>query len=59
MKLNEDAVVLTRPRATEIIVFMMSDLDRYYKPEIPHAIPVAIGMTGYSLNISGSQNYSP
>jgi hypothetical protein len=46
--LNE-AHMLTYPRATEIVVFMMSDLNRTYHPERPHSVPVAYGLRGYSM----------
>ena len=40
---------LSNTRATEVLVFMVSDLDRLYKPEIPHSVPVAYGLQGRSL----------
>ena len=44
-----EAYRLTNTRATEVLVFMVSDLDRLYKPEIPHSVPVAYGLQGRSL----------
>ena len=43
---------LTKTRATEVLVFMLSDLDRIYKPEIPHSVPIAYGLQGRSLTTS-------
>ena len=40
---------LTRPTASEILVFMLSDLDRTFDPEKTHSIPIAYGLKGYSL----------
>ena len=48
-RLLDDAHMLTSPLATEIVVFMMSDLNRSYDPEKPHAVPVAYGLRGYSM----------
>lgn len=44
-----DAYKLNRLVAKEIMVVMLSDLDRTPKPEMPHAVPIAYGLTGYSL----------
>lgn len=40
---------MTRLASKEVIVVMLSDLDRMNQPDIPHAIPVAYGLAGYSL----------
>lgn len=40
---------LAAQRATEVLVFMLCDLDRIYKPELPHAFPVGYGLKGYSM----------
>ena len=37
--------------AKEVIVAMISDLDRMKKRETPHAFPVAYGLSGYSLKV--------
>ena len=44
-----EAYRLSNTRATEVLVFMVSDLDRLYKPEILHSVPVAYGLQGRSL----------
>ena len=40
---------LCRKKATEILVWLLSDTDRSWQAEIPHSIPVAYAMKGYSL----------
>ena len=46
-----DAFVLTRQRATDVIVFMLSDLDRVKSiNEAPLAIPVFYGLAGSSIS---------
>lgn len=36
-------------KASEVLVFILGDLDRTYKPEIPHAYPIAYALRGYSM----------
>ena len=36
-------------KASEVLVFLVADLDRVYKQELPHAFPVAYGLKGYSM----------
>ena len=55
-KILEDAEHLTRQVASEILVFMLSDVNREYKPERPHAIPIAYGLKGYSLKAETLRN---
>ncbi|KAL5010284.1 hypothetical protein ScPMuIL_012589 [Solemya velum] len=43
---------LTRTKASELLAFMISDLDREYSFEQLHSVPVAYGLKGYSLPIS-------
>ena len=43
------AYQLNRNKASELLGFMLSDLDRSYSPEALHSIPVAYGLKGYSL----------
>ena len=45
----ESAYKLTKAKATEFLGFMISDLDREYKSEQLHSIPVAYGLKGYSM----------
>jgi hypothetical protein len=40
---------LCAQRASEVLVFMVADLDRSYKPELPHAYPIAYAPKGYSM----------
>ncbi|CAC5399607.1 unnamed protein product [Mytilus coruscus] len=35
--------------AIEVLVFMLCDLDRMSKPELPHAFPIRYGLKGYSM----------
>ena len=37
-------------KASEVLVFLLGDLDRVYKSEIPHAFPIAYGFKGYSMS---------
>jgi hypothetical protein len=37
-------------KASEVLVFLLADLDRIYKPEVPHAFPVAYALKGYSMS---------
>jgi hypothetical protein len=45
----ESAYNLTRTRASEFLAFMLSDVDRNYKEEEFHSVPIAYGLKGYSL----------
>ena len=45
-----DAFQVCRQRATEVLVRLLSDVNRTWKPEIPHAVPVCYAMKGYSLD---------
>ena len=40
---------LCRVKATEVLVFLASNMDRIHKPEVPHAMPIAYAMKGYSM----------
>ncbi|VDI02623.1 Hypothetical predicted protein [Mytilus galloprovincialis] len=40
---------LSAQRASEVLVFMLCDLDRMSKPELPHAFPIGYGLKGYSM----------
>lgn len=55
-KLFTEADHLTKLIASEILVFMLSDVDRKFKPEMPHAIPIAYGLKGYSLKSESLRN---
>lgn len=43
------AYALSRNLAKQVLVIMLTDLDRIFKPEIPHATPIAYALTGYSI----------
>ncbi|KAL5016421.1 hypothetical protein ScPMuIL_006010 [Solemya velum] len=45
----EDSDRLTKPLSAEILVFMLSDLDRLPTLEQPRAVPIAYGLKGYSM----------
>ena len=36
-------------KASEVLVFLLADLDRMYKPDVPHAFPVVYAFKGYSM----------
>ena len=40
---------ITKPIASEVLMFIMSDLDRLLKPEQAHAFPICYGMKRYSV----------
>ena len=42
---------LCRKKAVEVLVWLLSDADRMWQAEIPHALPVTCAMKGYSLPI--------
>lgn len=46
----ESAYNLTRTRASEFLGFMISDVDRNYREEEFHSVPIAFGLKGYSLS---------
>jgi hypothetical protein len=47
--LVEETYELCRKKATEVLVFMMSDLDRFSNVGCGHSLPVAFGLQGPSL----------
>lgn len=42
---------LQREMASQVIVVLLSDLDRMWKPEEPHAVPAMYFFRGYSLSM--------
>lgn len=46
----KEAYDVCRKKATEVLVWLASDSDRVWNPEIPHALPVSYAMKGYSLS---------
>ena len=47
----EESHQLLRKRSSEILVWLLSDTDRLWHAEIPHSMPVAYAMKGYSLKL--------
>ena len=43
------AYQLNRKQAVEVLVWLLSDVNRMWQPEIPHSVPIAYGLKGYSL----------
>ena len=53
----KDAHEVCRKKATEVIVWILSDTDRCYDSQIPYSIPVAYAMKGYSLGVKQEADY--
>ena len=53
----ERAYNLTRKKASELLGFMISDLDREFSFDQLHSIPIAYGLKGYSLPSSIFEKY--
>ena len=47
---------LCRTRASEVLVFLIANLDRVHMPEIHHASPVAYAFKGYSMRSDVMRN---
>ncbi|CAG2200368.1 unnamed protein product [Mytilus edulis] len=47
---------LCRDLAKQVFVVMLSDLERVYKPEVPHSCPLAYGFTGYIFTTQQASN---
>ncbi|CAG2249712.1 unnamed protein product [Mytilus edulis] len=45
----KEAYEICRRKASEVLVWLLSDTDRNYNPEVPNSIPIAYAMKGYSL----------
>lgn len=48
-ELISDCHIINMQRASEVLVFLVADLDRTYKPTIPHALPIAFALKGYNM----------
>ena len=46
-----DAHERTKNMCTEVLVWVVSDIYRHYKPEKVHALPVSYALKGYSLSV--------
>ncbi len=49
---------LCRKKATEVLVWLLQDTNREWKPERPHSIPIAYALKGYSLTAEVMRNMS-
>ena len=45
----QECYELLRQHASQVVVYLLADLDRLWKPEQPHAVPVLYFYRGYSL----------
>ncbi|VDI01697.1 Hypothetical predicted protein [Mytilus galloprovincialis] len=45
----ETAYNLSRRKATEVLVFIIANTDRFNNQETPHALPIAYALKGYSM----------
>ena len=43
------SALLSRHMATEVLVYLVSDLDRTHSKERMHAVPIGYGLKGYSI----------
>ena len=46
---------LERRKATEVLLFLLTDTDQTYNKDKPNAFPVAYGLKGCSLNSKTAQ----
>lgn len=49
IRILEETYEICRKKATEVLVWLLSDTDRCWNIEVPHSLPVAYAMKGYSL----------
>ena len=52
----KNAYKLSRDLAKQVLVVMISDLDRVFKAELPHAVQIAYGLTGYTVTVEQVRN---
>lgn len=52
----DEAFELQRQMASQVIVVLLADLDRFWKSEQPHAVPVMYFFRGYSLSMEIMRN---
>jgi len=56
-KMLKEAYALKRTFASQVLVYLMlSDLDRLWKPHLPHAVPLIYCYIGYSLPMDIARN---
>jgi hypothetical protein len=51
-----DAYEIERLIASQVVVYLLADTDRFWKDEGPHAVPVLYFYRGYSLPINTTRN---
>ncbi|XP_076088264.1 uncharacterized protein LOC143058683 [Mytilus galloprovincialis] len=51
-----EAFEICRKKASEVLVWLLSDTDRNWNEEIPHSLPIGYAMKGYSLPTSPMRN---
>ena len=49
---------LCRRKASEVVVWLLQDVNRQWKSESPHSIPIAYALKGYSLPVDVMRNMS-
>ena len=47
----KDAYEVQRDIASQVVVYLLADLDRFWKDEQPHAIPILYFFRGHSLSV--------
>ncbi|CAC5412480.1 unnamed protein product [Mytilus coruscus] len=50
--LIKESYQICRRKATEVVVWLLSDTERIWHPEMPHSVPTAYAMKGYSLSVN-------
>ena len=46
-----EAYDIQRQMASQVVVYLISDLDRFWKEELPHAVPAMFFYRGYSMSM--------
>ena len=54
-KLMTEAYQSQKPAASEVLVYLLSDMNRLWHPEIGHGLPIAYLYKGYSLSMGTSR----
>jgi hypothetical protein len=49
---------LQRKKSSEVVVWLAQSTNREYNPEMPHSIPIAYALQGYSLSVNAMRNMS-
>ena len=56
MQFIDNSMSLTLPAANEVLVFVLSDLDRLSSGETPHAVPIGYALKGSTLPTTAFRN---